>query len=191
MVGSTATRAICAGCAFLLTWLSSYGCLAQSLPAAALRTQLPVVANLSYADVRTGAPAPSLKAPDTWRKPWLWAMASTSAAFAVGFASSEGLAYRTQSQYARALERSRDLTLELGSRTRADGQSDSAARKLELLDRISSVCLAGSVATAGAALLIWLTSKRARADHQQPKLLLGPMVLRGVSGGGLALRQKF
>jgi hypothetical protein len=62
--------------------------------------------------------------------------------------------------------------------------------RADLLNRVSDICLAGSVAATGATLLIWLTKKRKRSDHQS-RTLLGPMVLRGVNGGGLVLREKF
>ena len=60
----------------------------------------------------------------------------------------------------------------------------------DLLQRVSDICLAGSVAATGATLLIWLTSKRERRPDRS-RMLIGPMVLRGMDGAGVVLREKF
>lgn len=179
-------RVASALCAFVLAWLGAHTCAAQYVPAV-LRTQLPPVTTLNYDRTRV-AEQSALTTP---QRRWLWAAASTGIAFAAGFAVSEGLELSAQRDRAGALTRSRDLTADLDLRMKAERQADSAQRRASLLDSVSDICLAGSVAATGATLLIWLTSKHRRKDHRQPKVLLGPMVLRGVNGGGIVLREKF
>jgi hypothetical protein len=123
-------------------------------------------------------------------QPWLWAAAGTTAAFAAGLALSEGFSYKATNDRAAALERSRDIRLELNARLRATDQASEAKQRADLLDRVSNVCLAGSIAATGTMLLIWLTGKE-RKKYEQNKYLLGPMVLREWSGAGLVLREKF
>jgi hypothetical protein len=180
MVVAVSARATCAVCALLLTWLSAFACAAQhdSRPS---QTQLSRVANLRYESATKPIAV----------RPWLLAAAGTTMVFAAGYAVSEGLVYKATQDRASALERSRDPGLDLDMRLQAESQASAARERADLFDRISDICLAGSVAATGATLLIWLTSKRRRRDHQQTNVLLGPMVLRGASGGGLVLREKF
>lgn len=124
------------------------------------------------------------------QRAWMFALAGTGAAFATGFVLTDRLSARLT---VRELERSKDVGLDPESRARARSPVSPAEQRADLLQKVSDICLAGSVAATGAALLIWLTGRRARADRQTPKTLLGPMVLRaaGGSGGGLVLREKF
>jgi hypothetical protein len=196
MVVAVGLRVAFAGCALLLTWLATHACAAQFVPTTALRTQLPTAAQATKLPAVTTLSYGSARALDTRTlspraRPWLLAMASTTLMFAAGYATSEGLGYGANATRRSALERSRDLELDLDARLRAEGQATRAEERADLFDKISDICLAGSVAASGATLLIWLTSKARRADRQNAKVLLGPMVLRGVSGGGLVLREKF
>lgn len=185
-------RATCAVCALLLVWLSAQRCVAQHDPRPALPTQLSRVSALSYVSPRAGyAELRAMQPGARVTQPWLWAAAGTTMAFAAGYAVSEGISYKATTQRMSALAQSRDASLALDMRLRAESQAGAARERANLFDRISDICLAGSVAATGAALLIWLTSKHRRKDHRQPKVLLGPMVLRGASGGGLVLREKF
>jgi hypothetical protein len=166
----------------MLTWSSAFVCLAQDARLA-VRSE-PTSSRRSYAlqGVQPGPRAPY--------QPWLWAAAGTTAAFAAGLAMSEGFSYKATSDRAAALERSRDIRLELSSRLQAADQASDAKQRADLLDRVSNVCLAGSIAATGTMLLIWLTGKE-RKKYEQNKYLLGPMVLREWAGAGLVLREKF
>jgi hypothetical protein len=181
----------CAVGALLLTWLTTHRCAAQHDARVSMRGEL---AHFSSAP----APAPlgaarrdlSVAGSPRRPRPWLWAAAGTTAAFAASYAVFQGLSYRATNDSMRASERSNDFALDYGSRASAREQGGLAAQQAALLSRVSDICLAGTIAATGTTLLIWLTSKRKRQD-QQMKTLLGPMVLRGAAGGGLVLREKF
>lgn len=121
----------------------------------------------------------------------MFALAGTGAAFATSFVLTDRFGMRLERDTVRALDRSKDVGLDPESRNRARRQFGAAETRADLLQKVSDICLAGSVAATGAALLIWLTGRRARADRQANKTLLGPMVLRGAAGAGLVLRNKF
>jgi hypothetical protein len=197
-----------AGCALLLTWFTALTCAAQHDPAATARSELThfsaspgpavpanetktVAANVVdvrpsvTTDLKTGAEEVAR------RRAWVVALASTSAAFATSFALTEGYAARATKSSVRDLERSRDVSFDMEARRQAQRQGDSGAERANLLSKVSDVCLAGSVAATGAALLIWLTGRKQKTDRLTNKTLLGPMVLRGANGGGLVLREKF
>jgi len=172
-----------AGCALMLTWSSAFACVAQDARLA-VRSEL---ANSRRAYAVQPGVQPGPRRP---YQPWLWAAAGTTAAFAAGLAVSEGLSYKAATDRAAALDRSRDLRLDLQSRLRASEQAGDAKQRADLLDRVSNVCIAGSIAATGTMLLIWLTGKE-RKKYEQNKYLLGPMVLREWAGAGLVLREKF
>lgn len=197
-----------AGCALLLTWFTALTCAAQHDAAATARSELthfsaspvpPAPANTAKTaapnvvigsvsvtnDLKLGAEA------DARRRVWVVALASTSAALATSFALTEGYAARATKSSIRDLERSRDVSFDMDARRQAQRQGDAGSERANLLSKVSDVCLAGSVAATGAALLIWLTGRKQKTDRLTSKTLLGPMVLRGVNGGGLVLREKF
>jgi hypothetical protein len=168
----------------MLTWSAAFSCFAQDARIALqrepdLRAKSSSVPNLTI--------VPSVRDP---RRPWLLAAAGTTAALAAGFALSEGFSYKANTQSVAAFERSRDLRLSMETRTRSLEQSTDAKFRSELLDKVSSVCLAGSIAATGTMLLVWLTGKERRKPNEN-KYLLGPMVLREWAGAGLVLREKF
>ena len=172
-------------CALLLAWSSTLACLAQEASA----TEKPGAIELrpQYLPRTTMLETRPARAP---HRPWLLAAAGTTAAFAAGFAFTEGFSYRAQNQQAVALERTRDQRLSMDARMRAMGQSTEAKLRADILDKVSSVCLAGTIAATGTMLLIWLTGKEKR-NAERTKYLLGPMVLRDWAGAGLVLREKF
>lgn len=174
-----------AGCAVLLTWSSTLACIAQEAPAA----EKPGTIELrpQYLPRSTMLEMRPARAP---RRPWLLAAAGTTAALAAGFAFTEGFSYRAQNQQAVALDRSRDQRLTMDARMRSMEQSSEAKLRADILDKVSSVCLAGTIAATGTMLLIWLTGKEQRKADRN-KYLLGPMVLREWAGAGLVLREKF
>ena len=124
------------------------------------------------------------------RNLWLLTAASTSVAFGASFAFTEAFAARAARVGAREMRYAKDLTLDLDARARSRSQGIAADAKADLMRRVSDICLAGTVAATGATLLIWLTSKQERMPHQN-RMLVGPMVLRGMNGAGLVLREKF
>ena len=83
----------------------------------------------------------------------------------------------------------RGVALDVNVRSRA-AEGTSSSLRSELMQRVSSLCLASKVAAAGTTLLIWLTSK-SEHEPRQSRTLVGPMVLRGMNGAGLVLREKF
>jgi hypothetical protein len=171
-----------AGCALLLTWSSALACLAQEL-------RLDVRHALRASEAARVLPgAPRVR---EQRQPLFWAAAGTSAAMAAGFAFSEGFSYRANSERINALAKSRDPSLDMQIRLRASERADTMKFRSELLERVSSVCLAGSIAATGTMLLVWLTAKEQRKKPGENKYLLGPMVLREFAGAGLVLREKF
>jgi hypothetical protein len=197
-----------AGCALLLTWFTALTCAAQHDAEATARSELthfsasPAPAAPAN-EHKTSAPSVVIvrgsvtgdlkvaSEADLRRRAWVVALASTSAAFATSFALTEGYAARATKSSVRNLERSRDVNFDVDARRQAQRQGDAGAERANLLSRVSDVCLAGSVAATGAALLIWLTGRKQKTDRLTNKTLLGPMVLRGVNGGGLVLREKF
>jgi len=184
----------CAFAALLLTWLSAHRCAAQHDTRISMRGELAhfsAGAVVSPDRVLSPGPRNIVAAPTARRpRPWLWAAASTTAAFAASYAVFQGLSVRADNESVRATDRSKDFALDYGARASAREQGGLAAQQAALLSRVSDICLAGTIAATGTTLLIWLTSKRKRQD-QQMKTLLGPMVLRGANGGGLVLREKF
>ncbi|HEX6243290.1 MAG TPA: hypothetical protein VFZ61_20390 [Polyangiales bacterium] len=197
-----------AGCALVLTWFTALTCAAQHDAAATARSELthfspsplPAVPEretktvASNVVVEPASVTSDLKVAaeaDGRRRAWVVALASTSAAFATSFALTEGYSARATKSSMRDLERSRDVSFDMDARQKAQRQGDSGAERANLLSKVSDVCLAGSVAATGAALLIWLTGKKQKTDRLTNKTLLGPMVLRGANGGGLVLREKF
>ncbi len=188
MVVTTCVRLTGAGCALLLTWLSAVGSVAaqQTDARATVQSEL---ANLSASrafDLKSTA-----KVREPVGGPWLWVAAGTTAAFAASYAFSEGFSYKAMQTRNAALARSEDVGLDLDIRLRARAQANDAQLRADLLNRVSDICLAGTVAATGAALLVWLTKKHKREDHRLTRTLLGPMVLRGAAGAGLVLREKF
>ncbi len=189
MVVTTGVRLLGVGCAVLLTWLSTVGpAAAQSDARATVRSEL---AHASAAQPQTlNLKVGASKVRESVGGPWLWVAAGTTAAFAASYAFTEGFSYKAIQTRNAALARSEDVSLDLDMRLRARAQANDAQLRADLLNRVSDICLAGSVAATGAALLVWLTKKH-RRQERQPRTLLGPMVLRGVNGGGLVLREKF
>lgn len=186
-------RFVVVTCALALTWLSARTCAAQHNPTATVvkvdigarataRTEL---ANLNAQQHRE-----VLKVEEKVVSPWLVAAASTTAAFAASYAVLSGFSYKNSNAAARSMERSRELGLGLDMRLRLNEQNSVAQTRADLLARVSDICVAGAVMSAGATLLIWLTGKRKRQE-QQMRALIGPMVLRGVNGGGVVVRAKF
>lgn len=177
-------------CALLLTWLSTHTCAAQHDARATVRGELGHFSSVPL-DRGPRAAIPNLKvASASTKRPWLWAAASTTAAFAASWVVTGGLSYKASNDSMRAFDRSQDFTLDYSARANAREQGGLAQQQAALLSRVSDICLAGTVAATGATLLIWLTGKRAR-EEQPMKSLIGPMVLRGAQGGGLVYRNKF
>lgn len=173
-----------AGCALLLTWSSALACVAQDVRLDVRRALL--------ADESTRAlPGAPRKRDLRTRPPLFWAAAGTSAAMAASFAFTEGFSYRANSERLNALAKSRDPSADMQARLRASERADTMKLRSELLERVSSVCLAGSIAATGTMLLVWLTAKERRKNPGETKYLLGPMVLREFAGAGLVLREKF
>lgn len=178
----------------MLTWLSAHTCAAQH------NGTLPVFkTDLDLGPTATArSELASLNGPQNTRmlearkpvNPWLIAAASTTAAFAASYAMLTGFSYKNAAAASRALDRSREFGLDLDMRLRLQEQSTMAQTRADLLARVSDVCVAGAVMSAGATLLIWLTGKR-KSEDKQMRTLIGPMVLRGVNGGGLVARAKF
>jgi hypothetical protein len=181
-------------CALLLTWLSAHTCAAQHNGSAPLfktsfdldarstaRTEL---ANLN------NAPHGELQEVRKPVSPWLIAAASTTAAFAASYALTLGFSYRNSAAASRAMERSRDVGFDMDMRLRLTEQGTAAQTRADLLSRVSDICVAGAVMSAGTTLLIWLTGKR-KNEEKQMRTLIGPMVLRGYNGAGLVARAKF
>jgi hypothetical protein len=165
----------------ILAWLSSLTCKAHD--DVAVRTARSELAHFAHplqlassapSEAFTYAPPPSL---------WLRVAASTSAAFAASIALTQAYASR------RERPSLHDVSLGVHVRGGADARSVGAGQR-ELMKRVNDVCLASKVAAAGATLLIWLTSK-SESQPRQSRTLVGPMVLRGMNGGGLVLREKF
>lgn len=180
------------GCALLLVGATLRPCAGQApaLSSSAFSALSYTPSAQSAGSLSSSYVSPAIVAQRTLRTPWLMLAASTTAAFAASFAVTEAYALRYGARSDAASLRSRDLGLDADTRLKAREQSASAQQRADLLQKVSDICLAGTVATAGATLLIWLTSKRRRHDDQ-PKMLIGPMVLRGYNGGGLVLREKF
>jgi len=181
----------CAVCALLLTWLSAHACAAQQDPRDTVRGELGHFLTIP-ATLNSSAERPNLmvSSRSTTKRPWLWAAAGTTAAFAASWVVTGGLSYKASNDSTKSFERSRDFALDYSMRASAREQGGLAQQQAALLSRVSDICLAGTVAATGATLLIWLTGKRARAE-QPMKSLIGPMLLRGANGGGLVYRNKF
>ncbi len=183
-------------CAFLLTWLCAHHCAAQhaetltvfktNLDLDARTTARTELANLNASKL-PAAPVESVRKPVS---PWLIAAASSTAAFAASYAMLAGFSYKNSAAASRAMERSRDVGLDLDMRLRLQEQGGLAQTRADLLGKISDVCVAGAVMSAGTTLLIWLTGKR-KSEEKQMRTLIGPMVLRGYNGAGLVARAKF
>lgn len=171
-----------AGCAAILSWTLACAGAAQELS----RGQ---AAWVTAAEPRASVSSAGLLGVRRPLQPLLWAAFGSTAAFATSLALSEGLAYKAASDRTTALARSMDARLDFEARLRASEQASEAQRRVGLLDRVSSVCLAGSIAATGTMLLIWLTGRERKRDRS--KYLLGPMVLRRWAGAGLVLREKF
>jgi hypothetical protein len=187
-------RLILVSCALMLTWLCAQTCAAQhtgTLPV--FKTSFDLDARstarteLANFDARPSAELQTVSKPIS---PWLIAAASTTAAFAASYAISMGFSYRNSAAASRAMERSRDVGLDLDMRLRLTEQGTAAQAKADLLARVSDICVAGAVMSAGTTLLIWLTGKR-KNEEKQMRTLIGPMVLRGYNGAGLVARAKF
>ena len=164
----------------MLAWLSNTTCKAHDDVAA--RTAQSELAHFQAPQASTYTDAASKPRTSSW----LRVATRASAAFAASFALTQ--AYASRSERAR-LREVHGVGLDIDVRSRAhDGTSGSL--KSELMQRVSSVCLASKVAAAGTTLLIWLTSK-SEHEPRQSRTLLGPMVLRGMNGAGLVLREKF
>jgi hypothetical protein len=190
-------RLVLLACALLLTWLSSHKCSAQqAAPAAALKLSFAIdarsTARTELANFNAQREASAVGVDRKLPSPWLVAAASTTAAFAASYAVLGGFSYKASNQAARSLERSRDFNLDFDTRLRMSEHASNAQSRADLLSRVSDICVAGAVASAGATLLIWLSSKSKRQE-QQVRTLIGPMVLRGGGshGGGLVARAKF
>jgi hypothetical protein len=181
-------------CALMLTWLCAHTCAAQhngTMPIfktsfdldarSTARTELANLNNTPHSEVAV------VRKPVS---PWLIAAASTTAAFAASYALTMGFSYKNSAAASRAMERSRDVGLDLDMRLRLTEQGTAAQARADLLSRVSDICVAGAVMSAGTTLLIWLTSKRKR-EEKQMRTLIGPMVLRGYNGAGLVARAKF
>jgi len=186
MVSVVWLRLLGATCALLMSWLCGARCAAQHDAHATVRSELANVTAQRSPQARERSADPHARANDQRWRAWLVAAASTSAVLATGFVVTETLAHQAE-QRARESARAHELT---GGSLRGGPQSTEAQARADLMQRVSSICLAGSVAATGTTLLIWLTSKRKRAERQS-RTLLGPMVLRGANGGGLVLREKF
>lgn len=117
----------------------------------------------------------------------LWAAAGTTAALAVGFAVTGGLALSAQRDFDDAVDASNDPTSTPMQREAARLEGSDAADRADTLALVSDVCLVGSALAGGATLLIWLTS---RDDEHKTAMRAGPMVLRR-GGGGLVVGGKF
>jgi hypothetical protein len=191
MVAVLWIRVGCAICALLLTWLSTHACAAQHDARATVRGELGHFSSVPLTlSAHNEAPNLSVSSATSTKRPWLWAAASTTAAFAASWVVTGGLSYKASNDSMRGFERSRDFTLDYSARASAREQGGLAQQQAALLSRVSDLCLAGTVAATGATLLIWLTGKRAR-DDQPMRSLIGPMLLRGANGGGLVYRNKF
>lgn len=187
MVAVLWVRLGCAVCALLLTWLTAHACCAQYDARQTMRGEL---AHFSLGNKGEAAPQLGVAAGAPRSRPWLIVAASTSAALAASYVVTSGFAYRATNDSTRAFERTHDFALDYSTRASAREQGGLAQQQAQLLSRMGDLFLASTVAATGATLLIWLTSKRARKE-QQMRTLLGPMLLRGASGGGLVLREKF
>ena len=166
----------------LLAWLSSFTCKAHDDVAA--RTAQSELSHFS--PPLQLSPRAELSTPKPPRSLWLRVATSASAAFAASFGLTQ--AYASRSERAR-LREERGVSLEVDVRGRASDRAAGSV-KSELMQRVSDVCLASKVAAAGTTLLIWLTSK-SEHEPRQSRTLDGPMVLRGMNGAGLVLREKF
>lgn len=176
-----------AGCLVVLAWLAAFACKAQDdVAVTTARSELTHFSTPLRIDVN--AERAALDKPR--RNLWLLTAASTSIALGASFAFTEAFAARAARSGAREMRYAKDLTLDMGVRASAQRQGLAAEAKADLMRRVSDICLAGTVAATGATLLIWLTSKRERTPHQN-RTLVGPMVLRGMNGAGLVLREKF
>jgi type IV secretory pathway VirB10-like protein len=151
----------------------------------------PVVSHVVARDESVTNPGAEAEASQRRQHAWMFALAGTGAAFATSFVLTNRFSTRLDRASMADLDRSKEMGLDADLRSRARRQSLAGELRADLLQKVSDVCLAGSVAATGAALLIWLTGRRARADRQSNKTLLGPMVLRGASGAGIVLREKF
>lgn len=176
------SRLLSATCALMLSWSSARVCFAEDVRGLVAQSARPGLAPYTRAITLTPERDP--------RAPWLWAAAGTTATFALGYAFMAGFSYKARNDRALALANSRDLRLDVESRTRASQQASDAKWRSELFERVSSVCLAGSIAATGTMLLIWLTSKEKRKTDAN-KYLIGPMVLREFAGAGIVMREKF
>lgn len=188
-------RFVLVSCALLLTWLSADTCTAQHVASApVLKTSFDIdartTARTELANFNARPPTSPLTLDRRLPSPWLVAAASTTAVFAASYAVLSGYSYKAGNQAARSLERSQDFTLDFDTRLRMSEQASNAQSRADLLSRMSDICVAGAVASAGATLLVWLTGKHKRKE-QQMRTLIGPMVLRGANGGGLVARAKF
>ncbi|MET0341893.1 MAG: hypothetical protein ABW252_12885 [Polyangiales bacterium] len=183
-------RGVClarAGCLVVLAWLSALACKAQDdVAVTTARSELAHFSTPLRIDVQ--AERAALEKPR--RNLWLLSAASASVAFGASFAFTEAFAARNASIATRELRYAKNLSLGMDVRANAQRQGLAAEAKADLMRRVSDICLAGTVAATGATLLIWLTSKQERMPHQN-RTLVGPMVLRGMNGAGLVLREKF
>jgi hypothetical protein len=188
-------RLVLITCALMLTWLCTQTCAAQQsagLPVfkASFDFDARSTARTELANLNADYNANLLQPAGESLNPWLVAAASTTAAFAASYAVLTGFSYKNSAAASRAMDRGRDYGLDLDMRLRLSEQGTAAQARADLMSRVSDVCVAGAVMSAGATLLIWLTGKR-HSEEKQMRTLIGPMVLRGANGGGLVARAKF
>jgi hypothetical protein len=188
-------RLLLVSCALMLTWLCCQTCAAQhndTLPV--FKTSFDIdaraTARTELANLHAPQNASALEIAQKPISPWLIAAASTTAAFAASYAMAAGFSYKNSVAASRAMERSRDVGLDLDMRLRLQEQGTMAQTRADLMSRVSDICVAGAVMSAGTTLLIWLTGKR-KNHEKQIRTLVGPMVLRGYDGAGLVARAKF
>lgn len=181
MVSVVWLRLFCAMCALVLTWMCGARCAsAQHDAHATVRTEL--------ANATAVRSLHSERSMTTRSRAFLIAAATTSAVLATSFVATEAFALRAE-RHAHDAARQDELARGMES-LRRNPQASVEQARADILQRVSSVCLAGSVAATGTTLLIWLTGKR-KERQSRSRTLLGPMVLRGANGGGLVLREKF
>lgn len=129
---------------------------------------------------------PVAREPSKYR-PWIWAAAGTTAAFAATLAVTGGLSLAARQDFEDAKVASNDPARTPIERENARADGLVYAQRADRLALASDIFLVGTVVAGGATLLFWLTDRKA---EQRTAMRASPMVLKH-GGGGLMLGGKF